>query len=52
VIDGYSHEEISDMLSISVGTSKSNLFKAREHLKKMLHDIESEAGNEFKYNSI
>lgn len=36
VIDGYSHEEISQMLSISIGTSKSNLFKARENLKKML----------------
>ncbi|MDR6784740.1 RNA polymerase sigma factor (sigma-70 family) [Pedobacter africanus] len=35
-IDGYTHEEISEMLSISVGTSKSNLFKAREQLKKML----------------
>lgn len=35
-IDGYSHEEIAEMLSISVGTSKSNLFKAREQLKKML----------------
>ncbi|MCY1522365.1 ECF RNA polymerase sigma factor SigE [compost metagenome] len=35
-IDGYSHEEISGMLQISVGTSKSNLFKAREQLKKML----------------
>jgi RNA polymerase sigma factor (sigma-70 family) len=33
VIDGYTHEEISDLLEISVGTSKSNLFKAREHLK-------------------
>lgn len=36
VIDGYTHEEISKMLSISVGTSKSNLFKAREQMKKML----------------
>lgn len=32
-IDGYKHEEIAEMLSISVGTSKSNLFKAREALK-------------------
>lgn len=32
-IDGYKHEEIADMLSISVGTSKSNLYKAREALK-------------------
>nr|WP_121271244.1 sigma-70 family RNA polymerase sigma factor [Pedobacter schmidteae] len=37
-IDGYTHEEISAMLSISVGTSKSNLFKAREQLKKMLQN--------------
>lgn len=37
-IDGFSHEEISEMLSITVGTSKSNLFKARENLKKMLAD--------------
>lgn len=36
VIDGYSHEEISNMLSISVGTSKSNLFKARAQLQRML----------------
>lgn len=36
VIDGYSHEEISALLSISVGTSKSNLFKARVQLQKML----------------
>lgn len=35
-IDGYSHEEISDLLKISVGTSKSNLFKARLRLQEML----------------
>ena len=35
-IDGYTHEEISKLLHISVGSSKSNLFKARENLKKML----------------
>lgn len=43
VIDGYSHEEIAEMLSISVGTSKSNLFRARENLKKMLKDLEGES---------
>jgi RNA polymerase sigma factor (sigma-70 family) len=36
VIDGYGHEEIADQLKISVGTSKSNLFKARAHLRTML----------------
>lgn len=35
-IDGYSHEEIAEQLGISVGTSKSQLFKAREYLKRML----------------
>jgi RNA polymerase sigma factor (sigma-70 family) len=36
VIDGYTHEEIADMLGIAVGTSKSNLAKARANLQKML----------------
>ena len=36
VIDGYKHEEIAEMLGISVGTSKSNLWKARERLKEMV----------------
>jgi RNA polymerase sigma-70 factor (ECF subfamily) len=45
VIDGYTHEEISEKLSISVGASKSNLFKARNRLKEMLHSMENEGGN-------
>ena len=36
VMDGFSHDEIAAQLSISVGTSKSNLARARENLKKML----------------
>jgi len=35
-IEGYSHEEIADMLNINTGTSKSNLHKARLKLKKMI----------------
>ncbi len=35
-IDGYNHEEIAEMLGISIGTSKSNLFKARQKLQEML----------------
>jgi len=35
-IEGYTHEEIGSLLGISDGTSKSNLFKAREKLKKMV----------------
>lgn len=33
VVDGYSHEEIAELLNISIGTSKSNLARARQHLK-------------------
>ncbi len=36
VIDGFTHEEIANLLNITPGASKSNLFKARENLKKML----------------
>jgi RNA polymerase sigma factor (sigma-70 family) len=35
-VEGYSHEEIAEQLGISVGTSKSQLFKARDFLKKIL----------------
>jgi RNA polymerase sigma-70 factor (ECF subfamily) len=33
-IEGYSHKEIAEMLNISEGTSKSDLSRAREILKK------------------
>ncbi|WP_316825960.1 sigma-70 family RNA polymerase sigma factor [Pedobacter miscanthi] len=36
-IDGYSHEEVAECLNISVGTSKSNLHKARKKLKDMIN---------------
>jgi RNA polymerase sigma factor (sigma-70 family) len=36
VIEGYSHQEIAKMVGITVGTSKSNLSKARAHLQKAL----------------
>ncbi len=39
VIDGYTHEEIAGQLGISVGTSKSNLFKAKAFLQKRLTKI-------------
>ncbi len=35
-IEGYSHKDVSDMLGISEGTSKSNLAKARAKLQNML----------------
>ncbi|MES2544473.1 MAG: sigma-70 family RNA polymerase sigma factor [Bacteroidota bacterium] len=36
VIDGYSHKEIAEMLTISVGTSKSNLSRAKVILKEKI----------------
>lgn len=36
VIDGYKHEEIAEQLGISVGTSKSNLSRARTILQNRL----------------
>lgn len=36
VYEGYSHNEIAEELGISVGTSKSNLFKAKKNLRKAL----------------
>ena len=36
VIEDYSHNEIADILGISVGTSKSNLSKAKRNLLKNL----------------
>lgn len=37
VFENFSHQEIADALEISVGTSKSNLAKARANLKKILN---------------
>jgi RNA polymerase sigma-70 factor (ECF subfamily) len=38
VMDGYSHQDIADMLDINIGTSKSNLARARQILKKTIED--------------
>ncbi|HZG23837.1 MAG TPA: sigma-70 region 4 domain-containing protein, partial [Chitinophagaceae bacterium] len=38
VIDGFKHEEIAKRLKISVGTSKSNLAKAKMNIQKMISE--------------
>ena len=38
VIEGYKHEEIAAMLNISVGTSKSNLAKAKKNMRIILKE--------------
>ncbi|WP_223032271.1 RNA polymerase sigma factor [Hanstruepera marina] len=41
VLDGYSHHEIAEMLSISMGTSKSNLARARKILIEKIEDYKA-----------
>jgi RNA polymerase sigma factor (sigma-70 family) len=38
IIEGFSHEEVAKELGISIGTSKSNLAKARRQLQKILFE--------------
>ncbi|MFI8377850.1 RNA polymerase sigma factor [Leeuwenhoekiella sp. NPDC079379] len=42
-LDGYSHKEISKMLEIKEGTSKSNLARARMILKEKVQDFQANA---------
>ena len=39
IIDGYSHQEIADQLSINIGTSKSNLSRAKGILKEKIEAV-------------
>ena len=38
VLDNYSHKEIAEILNISIGTSKSNLSRARKILQVKVED--------------
>lgn len=42
VLDGYTHKEIAEMLEISVGTSKSNLARAKMILKEKIEQAYSQ----------
>ena len=44
-VEGYSHQEISQQLGISAGTSKSQLFKAKKLLRKMLDEKNEDYGS-------
>lgn len=41
-IEGYKHFEIAEILNISEGTSKSQLFKARQVLQKQINELNSQ----------
>ena len=42
-IEGYGHQEISELMNISEGASKSQLFKARALLKSWVNNLENES---------
>ncbi|TGV04260.1 RNA polymerase sigma factor [Flavivirga rizhaonensis] len=43
-IEGYKHYEIAEMLNITEGTSKSQLFKARKLLQESIKELNKTAG--------
>lgn len=47
VIDGFSHADIAEMLTINVGTSKSNLARARMILKEKIEQYKNEETKTF-----
>lgn len=47
VNDDYSHAEIAEMLSINIGTSKSNLSRARMILKEKIEQYKNEENKRF-----
>lgn len=42
-VEGFTHDEIGEMLGIAAGTSKSQLFKARAKMRDMLRPTDTEA---------
>jgi RNA polymerase sigma-70 factor, ECF subfamily len=44
-LEGHEHEEIAKMLAVAVGTSKSQLDKARMKLRRLLKDQNGDGKN-------
>jgi RNA polymerase sigma-70 factor, ECF subfamily len=45
-IQGYEHNEIAQILGLSIGGSKSQLHKARTRLRELLHEVQRETARE------
>lgn len=41
-VEGYTHEEIGELLGINAGTSKSQLFKARARMRQFLEPVRAD----------
>jgi len=53
-VEGYTHEEIAEVLGVTAGTSKSQLFKARSKMRQMLASLnvpEASNGVEARWNT-
>jgi RNA polymerase sigma-70 factor (ECF subfamily) len=46
-MDGYSHQEIAEMTNISIGTSKSNLSRAKLILKNKIENYKTSMNTNF-----
>lgn len=46
-IEGFKHREIAEKLEITIGTSKSNLAKARKHLQRMVRVAAYESSSRY-----
>ena len=51
-IEGFSHKEIAEELGITVGTSKSQLSKARAQLRRVLEKQLTESSNAVSYTHL
>jgi RNA polymerase sigma factor (sigma-70 family) len=51
VMEGMNHQEISEAMGITVGTSKSNLARARDFLKRGIQILYSEVGTNANYSA-
>jgi len=45
-VEGYTHQEIGELLAINPGTSKSQLFQARKTTRNYLSDLKKEGTND------
>ncbi len=51
-IDGYKHKEISKILGISIGTSKSNLLRARSILKEKVEKLYNDTIDNYRLKNV
>jgi RNA polymerase sigma-70 factor (ECF subfamily) len=51
-VEGYEHEDIARMLGVAVGTSKSQLHKARMKLRGLLRQDNSPAFREYAQSGV